>query len=293
MEFNISSEDLKDDSPSQECIGSTQMKLDLESVDDFEHIMKEVSPSKEATAQFLQHETTYATNQNRDKARYDIDEVSKSSEVTDEDDSQSAKPTVTWQDNPPEFNAPAQASTDLILAETPNQGLGDGDDSENASSKNFKQYDRDNDKEEDKLPSFHVESQKDTNLTKPDTTYEQMKGGDFNFNDNSDIVMLDSSSTKNNTPAVTSYSLPGIMRNENESEIVSEKTPQGDGLHLKQVAGSDVSDNEEHIPEPLPKDYPEIGVLEPNVFLSAIGIERIKNLPCIMYLIECHLIIPA
>ena len=45
----------------------------------------------------------------------------------------------------------------------------------------------------------------------------------------------------------------------------------GDGLHVKKVYEDDISDSDE-VPEPIPKDYPEIGVIEGKQFLSAIGL---------------------
>lgn len=340
--------DLKEESPSQGQIGHLPpIKRDHESLDDFEHITKDVSPIKDATAQFLRHETGFKPRQEPD-----VDTLFQLGDFSEKNESAPFYPIGEQLDNAQKRNENVDILSDFsaptLQPSVDNEGENVG------SNKNFMQYDeicthnntskseledflqgeiekspkhsvkgilddkRLHDSSEDVStgsddilyrPGGVTESSKVPDTDKfepfpksdnlifepePQFKYELNPEPEFKFTSEPEPepeikfepepeVKVSKPEPKPEpeeiTPIPSKHFVPEVITPDPvvQEPIQRVVPPQGDGLHVKDDVEVEASDNES-APDPLPRDYPEIGAFEAKAFLSAVGLGKFLKL---------------
>lgn len=326
METTDSLVDLKEESPSQGQIGHIPpIKRDYESLDDFEDITKEVSPVKEVTAQFLQHESGY-----RPQKEVDVDTLFQLGDFSDQNTKNNENESAPFSFPGDQDDAKKQNENIDILSDFSAPVLQPSVDvTENiGSSKNFMHYDEicahnNTSKSEledflqseiDKSPkhsskgilddkrlhdsSEDVSTGSDDILFKPgglaSTKVPDIDNEKIESIPKSDNLIFDNEPESRKTPEfkyepepepkpepepvippLPVKTVPELITPEPvvQEPILRHVPPQGDGLQVKDDVEVEASDNES-APDPLPRDYPEIGAFEAKAFLSAIGLGK-------------------
>lgn len=330
METTDSLVDLKEESPSQGQIGHLPpIKRDHESLDDFEDITKDVSPMKEATAQFLQHESGY-----RPEKEVDVDTLFQLGDFSDHNAKNNENESAPFSFPGEQDGAKKQNESIDILSDFTAPVLQPSvDTTENiGSSKNFMHYDEicahnNTSKSEledflqseiDKSPkhsskgildekrlhdsSEDVSTGSDDILHKPggdastkvpdinnemiesfpksdnlifDNEPESRETPEFKYEPEPEPEPIPEPEPEPVIPPLPVKSVPELITPEPviKVPIPRQVPPQGDGLQVKDDVEVEASDNES-APDPLPRDYPEIGAFEAKVFLSAIGLGK-------------------
>lgn len=216
------------------------MKSDRESLDDFEHVVKEVPASQDQNAQFI----------NFEKGQTEIAE------------------TVKEADRKLSPEKPEQLDDFLVdIVKKPNPYEPDL-----GSSKNFMQYEQGGQKEE--LEDFLKGS------SQPDPDSDQSQG-----EDDDSIVSPPKEVIEPVKPATPEPVKPITP----EPVIIQEKPPTPEPVKIREPSPPRPKVEPPKIPEhrpateeiappvPVPRDYPEIGVLEPRDILNACGLCKLYN----------------
>lgn len=301
------SPDEKRESPSQDTIFHLKpSKRDIESLEDFEDITKDFSSMKDITTQFLQNESDGRKKQSyeslsRSDDHFDLNQkvnLDPSSNLTQNfKDSESNEGEKRYKDS--------DLSTESLTSEVKEslENLKPHLDNPFHDFMHFEQTDSRNNKiknndakdleVEENLENLDNEIVLDDNkLVDVPSTDEVSSGSDdlsfipkmgessplLHSGLDVDVTNKPVSECKSNDGTDMFFSSPPpkyisepVLIRERESEIV-----QGDGFHVKESDDGDISESEEFIPEPIPKDYPEIGAIEGKQFLEAMGLGKLN-----------------
>lgn len=257
-------------------------KVQNKSLEDFEEITNVPSPI-DVTAQFLQFETM-------GRNKYNVDPLYNATDIKSSEDSMStpnsmsqtlvqSSDTDLFGSTSSEILNPTESSLDepLELIHRGNNLLQyDSSETKHNFDESLKEQTSDSFlSEENKL--IELSPTEDISSGSDDISFIPKKGDNspmFHTDTDKELsTPLKESLLNDGSDKPITTSMPVHLINTLSSDS-DEKGFQGDGFHIKHNADDDTSDNDDFIPEPIPKDYPEIGMVEAAEFLSAIGISK-------------------